>query len=224
MGIYAFQHNDSGSMYIGSSASLHLRINNHFKNYSSNIHLQRAFNKYGIDNFILHILEFYTFDSNLSKKENGELLVKLEQQYLKLLSPKYNINPTAGSRLGSHHSEESKEKMRINNLGDKNPFFGKTHSDEYLTKLKTRMSGNNNPMAGKPVTGEVKDAIRVSQNKPVYLYDFYSKELLRVFPNQTQVYLEFKASPKTIIKYLRSGQIYKNKYLLSSILLSSEED
>ena len=66
-------------MYIGSSASLHLRINNHFKNYSSNIHLQRAFKKYGLDKCTLHILEFYTFDSNLSKKENGELLVKLEQ-------------------------------------------------------------------------------------------------------------------------------------------------
>lgn len=224
MGIYAFQHNDSGSMYIGSSAFLHLRINNHFKNYSSNLRLQRAFNKYGLDNFTLHILEFYTFDSNLSKKENGELLVKLEQQYLNLLSPKYNINPTAGSRLGSYHSEESKEKIRINNIGEKNPFFGKTHSDEYLTKLKIRMSGNNNPMAGKPVSEEVKDAIRTTQNKPVYLYDFYSKELLRVFPNQTQVYLEFKASPKTIIKYLRSGQIYKNKYLLSPIPLSSEEN
>lgn len=80
MGVYAFQHNASESMYIGSSASLHLRINNHFKNYSSNVHLQRAFNKYGLDNFTLHILEFYTFNSNLSKEENGKLLIQLEQQ------------------------------------------------------------------------------------------------------------------------------------------------
>lgn len=111
--------------------------------------------------------------------------------------------------------------MRINNIGDKNPFFGKTHSDEYLAKLKIRMSGVNNPMAGIPVSEKVKEAIRATRNKPIYLYDFHSKELLKVFPNQTQACLEFKASPKTIIKYLRSGEINKPKGLFSSIPLSS---
>lgn len=221
MGIYAFLHIDSGNMYIGSSAFLSNRFSDHIFNRSSNVYLQRSFNKYGLDNFTFYILEFYTFNFNLSKIENGELLIQLEQQYFNLLSPRYNINPTAGSRLGSKHSKGSKEKMRINNIGSKNPFFGKTHSDDFLAKLKIRMSGNNNPMAGNPISEHVKNTIRATQNKPVYLYNFYSKELLKVFPNQAQVYLEFKASPKTIIKYLKSGQIYKNKYLLSSILLSS---
>lgn len=86
------------------------------------------------------------------------------------------------------------------------------------------MSGANNPMTGKSVNDKIKEAIRATQNKPVYLYDFHFKEFIRVIPNQTQAYLEFKASPKTIIKYLRSGQIYKNKYLLSFTLLDSGED
>ena len=76
-------------------------------------------------------------------------------------------------------------------------FLGKTHSDKYLAKLKLIMSGANNPMAGKPVNDKIKEAIRATQNKPVYLYDFHFKEFIRVIPNQTQAYLEFKVlNPK----------------------------
>lgn len=54
-GIYAFMHNDSKKLYIGSSFSLDKRINSHLNNWSSNILLQRAFSKHGLNNFSLYI-------------------------------------------------------------------------------------------------------------------------------------------------------------------------
>lgn len=50
-GISAFVQNDSKKLYIGSSCDLTKRINEHLKNRSSNILLQRAFSKHGLNKF-----------------------------------------------------------------------------------------------------------------------------------------------------------------------------
>jgi hypothetical protein len=50
-GIYAIVHNETKKLYIGSSMNLAKRILEHIKNISSNIHLQRAISKYGLNNF-----------------------------------------------------------------------------------------------------------------------------------------------------------------------------
>ena len=54
--------------------------------------------KHGYSNFQLEILEY-------CRKENA---ITREQYFIDLLKPEYNLNPTAGSRLGSIHSEETK--------------------------------------------------------------------------------------------------------------------
>ena len=71
--------------------------------------------KNGNSNFILEILEYCEPENAISR----------EQHFLDLLKPKYNILPTAGSLLGSKHSEETKVKMK----GQNNPMFGKTGKD-----------------------------------------------------------------------------------------------
>lgn len=68
-GVYAFKYATTGKMYIGSSANLWKRFNEHLKNKSSNIHLQRAFEKHGLEQFSFNILEFCSNDLNLSKEE-----------------------------------------------------------------------------------------------------------------------------------------------------------
>jgi group I intron endonuclease len=78
------------------------------------------------DNFSLYILEYY---------EIKDLILR-EQYYIDLLTPPYNIYPTAYSRLESKHSEDYKELMCINNIGDKNPMFSRSHSTEYKAILK----------------------------------------------------------------------------------------
>jgi group I intron endonuclease len=115
-GIYQIRNIQNNKIYVGSSVNLkhrwlthrHLLING--KHHS--IILQRAWIKYGEDIFVFEILE-YVDDKNL--------LIEAEQKWIDELKPNYNVCPTAGSSLGWKHSEETKEKLRLLNLGEKNP-------------------------------------------------------------------------------------------------------
>jgi group I intron endonuclease len=109
--------------------------------------------------------------------------------------------------------------MKQVNTGDKNPFYGKTHSNEFKEFMKMRMSGSNNPMAGKLVTELVKQAIKETQNQRVYLYDSNTKELMKVYSSQVEFIKELHVSPKTVIKYLKSGEVWRERYIISSSIL-----
>lgn len=71
--------------------------------------INSAILKHGYSNFQLEILEYCT-------KENA---ISREQYYIDLLKPEYNLNSTAGSRLGSVHTEETKLKMSKSATGRK---------------------------------------------------------------------------------------------------------
>lgn len=145
-GIYAIIHNVTNKLYIGSSMDLSIRIISHIKNRSSNIYLQHAISKYGLNNFSVCILEILPVNANLPVKVLSVKLIKLEQKYLDLFNNKYNINPVAGkTRLGAKHSEATKELMSKSRK--KNPvFLNKTHSKEVVEQMRLRNLGSNNPM------------------------------------------------------------------------------
>ncbi len=54
------------------------------KNKSSNIHLQRAFAKYGLEQFSFNVLEFCSNDLNLSKKRIFISLNRIRTKVFKL--------------------------------------------------------------------------------------------------------------------------------------------
>lgn len=106
-GIYKITNTINNKFYIGSSVNLGKRKYKHKfeldKNIHSNIHLQRAWNKYnGIYSF--------TFEIILLCAEQD--LIKEEQYYIDLLKPEYNICKTAYSTLGKPTSEKQKETLR----------------------------------------------------------------------------------------------------------------
>lgn len=72
-------------IYIGSSINIYVRLLKHQSllkyNKHENEHLQNSVNKYGIDSFIFFALDFC----------DKEYLTKLEQYYIDLLNPDYNI-------------------------------------------------------------------------------------------------------------------------------------
>ena len=96
---------------------------------NSNIHLQRAFSKYGLENFTFVVIEFCPNTKDLALETFNQILIELEQKYLDLIDDKYNINPMAGkSRLGYTHTEETKKLLsKINGL----KFLGKTLTEAY---------------------------------------------------------------------------------------------
>lgn len=105
-GIYQIKNKINNKSYIGSSSRLKFRWNRHLTDLKCNAHhslaLQRAYNKYGIDNFELIILE------NCKSEE----LLQKEQYYLDVLKPEYNICKIAGNCAGIKHSIETIEKRR----------------------------------------------------------------------------------------------------------------
>lgn len=100
-GIYQILCVSTGKVYIGSAVNLRQRWSDHRKtlrgNRHSNIHLQRAWDKYGEDAFEFSILESVMF---------VEHLIEREQAWIDARSPEFNIAPNAGSQLGIKYSPE----------------------------------------------------------------------------------------------------------------------
>ena len=105
-GIYKIENKINKDIYVGSSVNLSNRKSRHFKDLEKQIHhsiiLQRAVNKYGIENFDFIIIE----------KCNKDDLLNREQYYLDTLQPLYNILSNAGNSIGHIVSEKTKEKLR----------------------------------------------------------------------------------------------------------------
>jgi group I intron endonuclease len=105
-GIYGFFCKINSNIYIGSSENLVKRFKEHIKGNKSNIKLQRAIKKYGLNNFYYLIFEFYVINDK-SK------LIDFENFYISSFDSRflYNFKSTATSMLGYKHTLESKKKM-----------------------------------------------------------------------------------------------------------------
>lgn len=89
-----------------------------------NIHLQRAFNKYGEDSFKHEILE-------LCEPKD---CVDREQYWMDLLKPQYNLCPQARNSFGIKRSAETCRKIGLSKMGNQN-LLGKVWSQESRNKL-----------------------------------------------------------------------------------------
>ncbi len=162
-------------VYVGSSVNIYNRIKAHKSALSKNKHhspyWQNVYNKYG------DIFEFVLLE--LTPKDQ---LIQREQFYIDHYKPKFNVNPKAGSRLGSKQSPEAIEKTRQAHLGkarteetkqrisaaQKGILRGKgyKHTDEAKTKMKVSMADKKAlgiKRNRKPMTQETKDKIRMAQ-------------------------------------------------------------
>lgn len=153
-GIYVITNLASGKPYIGSAVNLRARNAGHVwhlrKGSHRNKHLQSAFNKYGAELFSFRPL-LYCEPSHLLFYEQRAIDAALKA------GPIYNINPTAGSRLGRKASDETKARMSVALKGHRGPVghikspetreklrlanLGKTHSPETRAKLSAAGKG-----------------------------------------------------------------------------------
>lgn len=166
IGIYKITNNIDKKYYIGSSTNIERRWAAHRSSLNKkthvNIFLQRAWDKYGSDNFSFSIVE------NCDGYSKDRLL-EVEQSYIDKIENCYNIAKfTSGGDLISYHpnrdeivekisnavklryenlSEEDKVKLSTNMIGEKNHMFGKCHSIEAkrLISEKNKVYYKNNP-------------------------------------------------------------------------------
>lgn len=150
VGIYIITNKIDGKRYIGQSIDIFRRFQEHrCVSHETNVHLKRALQKYGKENFTYEILE---------ECEESELNEK-EIYYIQKLKPEYNVslggqngmrkypesvkevirqkakeqwdkmpdsekkqrikNNLTGRKRGFRQSEDTKEKLRLANLGKK---------------------------------------------------------------------------------------------------------
>lgn len=106
-GVYMFFNLVNGNIYIGSSVKLDRRFRVHISSIGSvNLPLYNALNKYGINNFAFLILQYCD--------PVEEICLGLEQSFLDLYKPAYNILKLAGSSQGFRHSPATILKLKKN--------------------------------------------------------------------------------------------------------------
>jgi len=119
-----------------------------------------------LDNFAFIILELYP---NIVTKENNKELLDLEDRYLKLLLPNYNILTEAGSSFGYKHTEVNRQKMkdvfsdaRREMIGSLNK--GKKLSPEIIEKMRAKA------LSRPSMPDEIKRKC-ITNTRPVVLYN-----------------------------------------------------
>jgi hypothetical protein len=110
-GIYMIVNKITGDYYIGSASTnrFYARFSNHVIYFRGSKIVKLAIKKYDLKNFAFIILDLYP---SVVTKENNKELLDLEDKYLKLLVPNYNILTEAGSSFGYKHTEIDRQKMR----------------------------------------------------------------------------------------------------------------
>ena len=107
-GVYLWKNLLNNKIYVGSSTNLSRRFSFYFSiksllNYKSQSILIKGLLKYGYSSFKVEILEYC----------EPKRCLEIEQKYINLLNPEYNILKTVGSTLGFKHREGYKEKIKI---------------------------------------------------------------------------------------------------------------
>ena len=110
-GIYMIINKISKDYYIGSASTnrFNARFTNHLIYFRGSKVVKLAVKKYKLENFAFLVLELYPHI--ITQKNNKELL-DLEDKYLKLFLPNYNILTEAGSSFGYKHTEMDRKKMK----------------------------------------------------------------------------------------------------------------
>lgn len=191
VGIYKIRNKQDGKCYYGSSADVNKRFAQHRKtlqnNTHHNVHLQRAWNKYGENAFTFEVVE---------ECERNQMLIR-EQCYLDTNVDGYNIGKksSGGDNITSNPNRdeivskikqanqlrllsmtEDERRMRFSKPMEANPNWkgGTTHSycscgsrkkPKAMTCIKCRdKSGVNNPFYGKTHSEETKQKLRECAN------------------------------------------------------------
>lgn len=179
-GVYYIRNIINSKIYIGGSKNIGQRFSKHKsdlkKQKHGNIHLQRAVDKYGIENFIFGIIIFCDL-SDLNKYE--QLLIKFHDSLNR--SKGYNLD--SGGNINLCRSKETIEKIRkaltgrklseehCDNLskshigvnsGENHYLYGKTLSEETKEKLSSSHSGNRNYNYGKHFSEEHKRNLSIA--------------------------------------------------------------
>lgn len=201
-GIYIIRNILNNKIYIGSSVNINRRWNVHKRSLLNNIHhshvLQRAYNKYGIDNFSYEIIEYI---------DDVNKLIEREQIWLDFFKPEYNICITAGSNLG--------RKFKVS----KKKVLTQEHKDNIAKSLLGRIPANKGKSShnkGVPATEEskIRQSLKMKgrpacNRQAIIQYDT-DMNVINEYNSLTEASLSLRIDRHKIVSVIKSNLIYKD--------------
>jgi len=159
--IYVLTNKINGKQYVGQTTqTFNKRLQGHL--YMSNkekprMVIGRAIKKYGIDSFGIETHDIM----NCCLDDTEKVMIKT----LNTKTPNgYNVIDGGNTTYGFHHTEETKKKMSLSNIGENNPMYGKI--------------GDKNPNYGSHRTKDTKRKIsKIAVNRK---YSKKSKEKMSI--------------------------------------------
>jgi len=181
-GIYAIANRVNGKVYIGSSVQVETRWRQHRnalrRGAHTNVHLQRAWDKHGVDAFVFTFVEEVIDERDLVGREQSWLneTRSFEREN------GYNLSPTAGNTLGFRFTPEQRSAL-----------LGKPKSEAHRANLwrdrqvtpefRDQMAANGRRGLGRPKSLEARRKMSErqsgSQNHSAKLTETIVKEILR---------------------------------------------
>ena len=111
-------------------------------------------------------------------------------------------------------SNSTKKLMSSKRQGELNPFFGKTQSEESKELIRQKALGRR-------FSEETKLLMSTKRGNPVNVYEKCSSEgfkLIGCFVSVRRAGNFLDISKSTIIRYMKSGEVFKDRYKFSSML------
>ena len=154
--------------YVGSAATnrFYSRFSNHLIYFRGSKIVKLAVKKYSLENFAFIILELYP---NIVTKENNKKLMDLEDKYLKLLLPNYNILTEAGSNFGYKHTEITRQKMKEVYTKARRDMIGTINKGNKLSQ-ETIEKMREKALKRPPMSEEIKRKC-ITHIRPITLYN-----------------------------------------------------
>lgn len=193
-GIYCIENKINHKKYIGLSIDIEKRWQQHRTelkyDYHDNSHLQRAWNKYGEENFEFYILELCNVNE-LHEKE------KYYIEKYKSSDGNFGYNFTAGGEgmIGYHHSEETRKKLS-------EAMIGKKLSDEWKEHIR---AGHKQRVENGlcPDMTHLQDYYN-SLKKKVYCYSAVTGEYITSYESGEETARQLNTNPQAINHVLRN--------------------
>lgn len=131
-GVYKIVNKINGKFYIGSSNNIKHRWNNHIKQLTEgthkNLHLQRAWDLYGKDNFIFEIIEECPL----------EIQFEREQHYLDVLNPFDDRGYNIVRQISKEYASDNYMIKKCTMCGKEYHTF--SHLSKYCDECKTELN------------------------------------------------------------------------------------